>query len=364
MKVGILTFHHVLNYGATLQAYALCEFLNQNGYNAEIIDYRPHAVVGQYKRIYYGRNPLRYPKFFVHCLRWRVFSKFWKKYYQRSPRKYKCPVDLQMNPPQADAYICGSDQIWNPALTGDDHSFFLDFGDERIRRVAYAPSFGDSLSEGLLNDLSSLLTRFDSISVREDSASEKMEQLLGRSIPCVADPTLLLDSYDSILKAPRVKKPYILGFYVYLPRSSQAILRAVSDTLGVRSYVVSDEWKFWKLAGHPIWAPDVGEWLGLIKNAEAVVSGSFHGTVFCILFERNFISQVPPDVYKQRSHSRVGTLLASLGLEERLLPCDASRQQVEDLLSAEINWKPVRERIKQLREESGTYLLQALMVDI
>lgn len=325
MKIGILTFHCAYNYGAVLQCYALQEAVKKLGHEVQIIDYRPEYIVKPYKVFRWGRllyKDLR--KTLRSCLkepfligqrvkRRNVFNYFISNRLNLSTRIVKeciAPYDV---------YIMGSDQIWNPKITkGLDPIYFGVFpfpkGNERI--ISYAASVGsESVVLELQEQLRKLLINFDAISVRENQLAITLKHITGRDIDTVLDPTMLLDSshWIALARTPSIKQKYILtyqdgaGCTLRIGKLIAKEINAVVIQIPLSPFV-----SFRRNIKHGA-SPE--DFLGWIKNAACVVTPSFHGTVFSIIFGRPFFCVE----FSDGSNIRVRSLLSSLGLDDRIV---------------------------------------------
>ncbi len=193
MKVALLTFQCALSYGAVFQASALCRHLIRAGHDVELVDYRPRELLRPWDwrtARFFGLHPDTVAK---GLLRHR-FDSFVSRHLPLSPRVYRSFEELKKAPPEADAYICGSDQIWNPDIFGGrlNPAYFLDFAPIGKRRIAYAASLGtDTLREEYHPELKRLLTKLDFLSCREAGSAEFLASVSERDVRAVLDPTLL-----------------------------------------------------------------------------------------------------------------------------------------------------------------------------
>ena len=232
MNIKTITCHDVYNYGASLQAFALQTFLEKDGHNVEIIDYKPDYIDFPYKvstfvhpdspvrrftdkcsiiRLLYGIK--RYLWYIPTIGRKRAFDRFTKQYLKLT-KKYSCNDGLSKDVPAADTYIVGSDQVWNSItmLNGSDSAFYLQFAPKSKKRLSYAASFGSiSVSEKHKDIIKQWLSTFDAISVRENSGVEVLQDL-GIKGTHVCDPVFLLSKEEWIhnLNISKNDEKYVL----------------------------------------------------------------------------------------------------------------------------------------------------------
>lgn len=388
MNVGIVTFHCSDNYGALLQAYALSEKVRELGHSPCIIDYNPSAFRHSTGKTFEWRGLIGINKWLPHkkevagnpLVQWYIhrrsrflksrfapgFMRFRSNHLDISRQKYSSLKELQNSPPDCDAYICGSDQVWNITPQGKfNEAYYLNFGKDDARRIAYAPSFGrNELPDETLPTLRNHLERYNHISVREPSGAEIVRKAMGLKAPVVLDPTLLLDDFDKVLVAPIIKKPYLLVYrlqqnYAMTVSLSKLIKRvAAAKRLEVIN-ISPDRFRFWMEPGRPLYS-DPCEWLGLMRNAAFVVTNSFHGTVFAAHFERPFLS-TPRDAAVGKQNSRIVNALEILGLSSRYCSPDLlDAEYLNEKINEQINWSDKREKLKVAREFSESFLAEAL----
>lgn len=370
MKIGIITFHFVENYGALLQAYALQRYLQQLGHSVEIINYQPDWVErgGRFrlpisKRAVHADLVIAYQKLtrfkaFLSgkCLH-PLFSDFRSHYLAESKREYRTLKALRKDPPQCDVYVCGSDQIWNPSVqVGLDPAYFLDFGS--ARRVAYAASFGrDDVEDSYHDVLRELLGKFHAIGAREKSGLELVEQLSGKRPAWVPDPVLLLSDYDEITELPNRDRDYLMSYVLRSGEGIGDVQQHIADCLDIEVVVPYNRQRRWKGVGTEV-VCSPGQWLGLIKSAQVVVTNSFHGTVFSILFRKPFVTVALPGS-KAGLNERMVSMLDRLGLSDRMLQ-QISDEHVMNILNEEIDWAQVSEKLAEWRSEAKVFLESAM----
>ena len=201
MKVGILTFPNSRSYGAALQMYALYHTVNNLGHKAEIINYYNDFMRAEKHFQPIGSSDLKYfarriARRLLHARVYEAFEHFEHKNMDMHPRKFFARKEnLFSVGARYDAVICGSDQVWNPDITGRDVSYFLDFCGEKTRRVSYAPSFGvETLPDDFAVQAAEELKKFHALSAREEQGRKIIADLTGMDVPVVIDPTMLLDA--------------------------------------------------------------------------------------------------------------------------------------------------------------------------
>lgn len=348
MKIGTITFHWATNYGAVLQAYALQQYLKTNGFETEIINYVPFKIK--------SRDLLSNIKRFQinNLIKEYRINKFRTENMVLSNRKFRSNDQLIQYCNDYDMYVCGSDQVWNEwFLTSSESrpnlSYYLNFVSERKGRVSYATSFGtNKLSDESANLVKPELEKFQNIGVRENTGQSIIENL-GLKAHLVVDPTLLLDAneYNKLIAHIHKKEHYKLFSY---------ILHANQDlSLKINNYIFGNffDTKDKKYQNEPIGIP---EWLYALKNSEFVLTNSFHGSIFSIIFHRPFL--VVP-VEGSKMNDRITTLLNSVGLANRIVD-DFNKSTIDNLMKETIDWKQVDEKVKQMRKGSVEFFENAL----
>lgn len=359
MKIKTITCHDVYNVGASLQAYALQQYLMNLGHDVEIIDYKPNYLSKHYNiravnnpcfdrpiiRTVYLAMKLPGRLKALKSERKKNFDRFRREKLKLTSKKYCSNEELIIDLPDADLFICGSDQIWNPLFqNGKDAAFFLDFVPENRKKASYAASFAvETISELDKIRMQEWLGSFDAISVREKSGISILERM-GLKGKCVCDPVLLLtrEKWDSISQ-PFDSEKYL---FVYDFDNSAFMMEVVQRIAKERNLKICS---FFESSIADKVLKDLGpqEFLGVIKNADVVLSNSFHATVFSVIYHKEFYVIERNEAI----NTRMKDFLALLGLEERLI----SRQTLK-LLNREINWKSVEEQIIPVIEESKEYL--------
>lgn len=375
--VGIITIQKCDNFGSDLQAYALQRKLQLLGYDAENIDYlfyknRRHiktrmsrpcfhvSLINRIKEYLYPKKQFLSRIFHLKEDRNRrkKFDSFVSSNFRLS-REYRTVDDLYKKPPQYDVYIVGSDELWNPRCNSTILPYFLDFAPKGASRISYAASTGghDVYDEQTQSIFKRYLDCFYRISMREKSSCEYFSKMLCRAVEHVVDPTLLLTAHDwdKVAAPVQVEQPCIVVYDLISSPTIWAVARRIAASTGQKIVRVCGEVGMRKMPSVVQYSEiGPGEFISLISKASCVITNSFHGTVFAILYQRPFYFIVPSHM---TDSGRVGSLLQSLGLEERMLwEKDADRIQGLTMINYE---EPFR-RLEGLRRSSVEFLTQTL----
>ena len=346
-RIGVITFHNYDNYGAILQSYALQKKLRELGTYPEIIDYNCQYISNPFRLINLKEKGLFnyiYGAIGHICYipRRRKCNQF------RKHMKYSEPVtkgNMRAVSGKYDIYIAGSDQVWDYKLTNFDQTYFLDFPEKGKKKCSYAASIGEHIPpEQFRNDYSRLLNDFDEILVREDYGADIVNELTGKKPEVVCDPTLLLtaDEWNKLLKEPKIRGKYILVYQLGINPEIVNFARRLKKETGYRIvYIPFPLVGLLKCRCEITVGP--AEWMGLFKNAEYVISDSFHGVVFSLLFNRKFFAKADGH-HKNR---RVEQLLKLVNLSDRTMN-DVSDEQ----LTEEIDFTYANEQIANFRNFS------------
>ncbi len=376
MRIGIFTLKLNNNYGGLLQAFALQNVLEQMGHSVTVLDAPQKYTLPNGKKsvIFCKRVVKKILGHNVEIFRERRLNKEYSivnKYFLRFLNEYINRLEVKkinrLCENDYDAIIVGSDQVWRPKYCRQgkiEHSF-LDFAfNWNIKRIAYAASFGTDkweYSSGQTKRCAALIKKFDSVSVREASGVELCKANFQRNdVVHVLDPSLLLDIQvykDIINKHPVEKKAGELSAYI-LDESSKKreITGFIAEAVGMTVYNSGVKIrKPTKPVSERICA-SIEEWLSDFYNAKYVVTDSFHGCVFSILFKKQFI------VFgnKVRGLARFSSLLSVLGIEDRIIDESTSQDRIKEIISTEIDFDKVEAVLNVKREESKAYLKNAL----
>ena len=332
MKIGILTWLHNGNYGSILQAYALQKALRNQGYQTENIDYAP-STVKKVENLIKNKNSLKLflEKWDAYCAKKvagspRELSEKQKKFddfrenYINITQRYSSPKEVATIDGEFDAYICGSDQIWSPVLLNP--VFYFDFLSDTERKIAYACSFGVSSIKGKkATKITNYLNRFDYISVRESSGCEIVKSLTGNVVPVMPDPTLLLQrtDWDKVSRYNLNLNNYIFCYFLSWNEDYWKYVENVSQQLGYQIVIVPSVKQTYQVDAKILKNIGPEEWVGLVKNASYVITDSFHGTVFSIIYNKPFtLLKRFSDDNPRSQNSRIYTLLEHYNLTNRL----------------------------------------------
>ena len=368
MKIKTITCHDVYNYGASLQAYALQQYLSSLGHDVEIIDYKPNYMRVHYNFWYVPDNSRYYRKamksglfrFMLCCYfaparfatygRKLQFDAFTKKHLHLT-KTYFSYHDLVDSPPDADVYIAGSDQIWNCKLpNGNDPAYFLQFGDKEIKRISYAASFAiPEIPDANKSQMHDWLKLFDAISVREKTGVKILDSLSVKGVE-VLDPVFLLhrEDWETFCnnRIEEEKNKYILVYDLFLNDSRlEKEAKRLSSEYNLRIISV-DASKKCHFADKNISNAGPEKFVKLIAEAEYVITNSFHATAFSIIFNRRFSVY-----YKYSNISRISDILSTLDLEKQLNP---------DIPRYNFNWNRVNYTLNEIRENSYNFLLSTI----
>lgn len=362
--VAYFTRHTVYNYGSVLQAYATQEAIKKLGYEPICVNYyrsdeKPKQLVSTLlKCSSWNKNPITRLVYMltqkpVYSYSGKRFEKY-KSLVKLSEHEYNNESELIENPPKADIYMTGSDQVWN-TITCDkiDPVYFLSFLKGNEKRVAYAASFGgNKVKDEDKAKISALLKKYDKITIRENSGV-KIAQNLGVDAVQVLDPTLLLskEEWEKIIPQRQCNEKYVLVYQLHPNKSFDKYAKAFAKSKGLKLYRVSNCFHHIVRSGRFISCPPLGEFLYRIKNAEYFLTDSFHGTAFAIGLNTQFVNVLP------KSYSeRISSVLELIGCENRILK-DYNDFSITD---TPINFDEVNNKISVQRKKSYDILSEML----
>lgn len=374
MKIGIITFNSAHNYGAVLQAWATQTYLEKQGHQVEVINLRLPAIDNVYKiavnKKYvnnkYANVILNKARVIKRCIsdlekykRYRTFERFINRKLHVT-KMYQCSQELKEDTSlKYDVLIAGSDQIWNSSLTKLlEGAYFLDFGGKDTKRISYAASIGrKELPQNEIELVRHYLQELDYISVREVNAYKAIEPLTSKEVEIVADPTFLLEraDFDKLKQPFPVKQPYIYVHNVHLAKKDMRLFEVaeeLSKRTGLPIVTNRKDEQYSNVVGR-FTSGKPEQFIGVISEAEYVVTNSFHATVFALIYHRNFIT-----IPHITNPDRMQNLLGELGIANHLI---ASKKRVpEDLSELDIDYDEVESRKSKMRKTSVAFLEKAI----
>lgn len=352
MIIGILTFHYPenKNFGASLQSFSCMKLMKKYGQEVKIINY---SITNQTLK-----NKL------LNVVTSKDFKEYNKKFLDETDEIQTLEEFQELNK-KIDIFVVGSDQVWRTKWLQDKvKHYFFDFVDDNKKKIAYAASFGVDYWEGdekLTEEIKPLIKRFDYISVREESGIDICKNAFGvDNVVCVLDPTLMIDreDYQQILDdwqdKSHLKKKYIAHMLLDDTEQLRNGSKKIAEYLGVEiNYIKGKSFKF---LGKTITLYNkVSQWLTYLKDAELVVTDSFHCAVFSIIFHKKFVVVANP----ARGIARLETLLGKVGLEDRFFT-NIEEVLKSGVLDREIDYKEVDKKLEIHRKYSMEFLTKAL----
>lgn len=356
-KIGVLTLPTLTNYGGILQAYALVYVLKKLGYDAWLINRRwnadNHSILHRIKKVFY------------HLFVIRKFDKFCEEYIV--PRTEEIDTRAKMDEIRQagfDGYVVGSDQVWRiKNVRGADYNFFLDFAkDDHVKRISYAASFGVDYWDDNQNpeksraEVKPLLQKFDAISVREDSGVKVCKDCFDVPATHVLDPTLLIDKEEYVknlgLKVRR--KKYLAVYILDMTKEKKKIIKKISSELGLPIKYINYSsllWKWMPSSISDIVKPDVKEWMQSILEADYVLTDSFHGMAFSIIFEKQFLVIGN----ERRGLTRFASLLKSLCINDNLV-MDLDSIDIS-IVEKNLDYSAIFMQKKKLQKQSESFIV-------
>lgn len=370
MKIGVITFHCVHNYGAMLQAYALCKYINEQGLNCETIDYRPNYLYLYYDRI----SIVRLYKYFIEtdrdntlkailktikhykrrCYkdkRWRKFNHFLEFIINKSKNKYIKKQELHKT--NYDVIICGSDQIWNSYYTnGIKPEYFGSFATKSKKVISYAASNGKSFfpieEKAIVNNL---LNNFTSISVREEGLQSFLIKETNKNISLVCDPVFLISkkAWESLIIPPQHRK-YLLIYTFDEDNTIYDVALQYAKKLKLSIIQITDKKRNINKNIHQETQVGPLEFLGYIYHANYICTSSFHGVAFSIIFNKQFLC-FPHKKFGERTQ----TLLEKTNLSSRNI------YNVNQSIPNDIDYKSIGHGLHEYINKSKEFLMQNLL---
>lgn len=370
-KVGLVTCF-LNNYGACLQAYALSRVIKELGNECTILKYT--EPTGYYRNTFTNwlKNSSAYnffrsidPKYKktykFDKIRRKNFDRFRKDFLPLSREEYSSYSMLESEM-QYDAYVCGSDQIWNPTFYGKcNPAYYLKFVPDGIPKISYAPSIGLSdIPAQYTEDFKNYLKRFDAVSVREANAVELVNKYAECEAKWVLDPTMLLngEKWSEITTENTFKNPYIFCYLFGKHDHYRSAIENIRKQTGYDVVIIPFSERDLARDYRQVYKAGPIEFISLIKNAEYVLTDSFHATVFSILFGKPFYTLLRnSDGEIESMNSRIYSLLSMVGKEER---CVAKTQAADFQVTPITDYQTVYQKLDEMRNESVEFLRAAL----
>jgi hypothetical protein len=383
-RVGIITVINLNNYGSVLQAYALQKVLLKLGYESEIIRYiikhTPLVLLGyfinslkNYGCIITLKFTLNYSEQMLNkkiksfqlndsdlIASSKLFNEFKKDRLSIGTQEYT-PLSLKLSPPSYSIYITGSDNVWkfnnNHGISDGNARCYLDFVPKDRKRISYAASMADpNVADINLKRFIDLLDNIEYISVREIKTAELISKLIKKPVKIVCDPTLLLsiDEWDTLCSnypLSKIKSQFLLVYIIYPVNEDEDILLFVdyiSEKLGLAVKNIGYYFKSSKPLYNNVSIP---EFLQYFKNASLIVTNTFHGTMFSIIYRRSFYTFRPPE-----GETRIRDILQITDLSNRFVGSLSEAKALPTI----IEYMPVEDRINQFRDESLVWLDHSL----
>ena len=388
MRIGVLT-HSAGddNYGQILQCYALQQYLKQIGQQPFLIQHKVddtpapetmallkkllrlvlELVSPRHKKIYDELRAIKKQRD-LNSVRNKVrdFQKFKSENIELSKFYGRCE-DLLSNPPKADVYIVGSDQVWNLSVNSNNAlAWYLQFGSKDIKRISYAASIGRQLDESEYEQFRAFLEGFTAVSVRDTTSLECCKKAGVMNAQMVLDPTMLVTQnvYMPFVQKEYLGKPYLFLYYLNVINKedlawNQIELFLKDNDIELKCVSSSGYYPAFDLIpGHDNLLLTIPEWLNAIYYSDYVVTTSFHGIAISIMMHKPFVAILLKGMYSG-GNGRITSLLSSLGLSVRILTADKT---ISEILKMQIDWTSVDKLLAEQREQSEQFLQEALKI--
>ncbi|MGK6352535.1 polysaccharide pyruvyl transferase family protein [Parapedobacter sp. DT-150] len=373
MKIGIMTFWESKNnYGQILQLFAMQKILKKLGHDPFLIKYyripekkkmpliqklRPGYVL---RVIKYRLKQLVKQDQQLNFDDKREFDAFKRQFLVFGEQDYLSLLSLYNQPPVADAYIAGSDQVWNNSFSVPAEAFLLGFGGSHIRKIAYAASFG----QPVLNEETAIIFRkyihnFTAIGVREETGVDICRSLGTDRARWVVDPTLLFDKEDWAGLLHLGEETPKDTIFIYTLGNSEIkdkdkFIDYAKNLTGIGVVHASanndPSGTYW---------PTIPQWVNNIRKAKLVITTSFHGMVFCLINNTNFIV-LPNTGHAQGMNERIVSLLDLVGLKDHMMSY-FSKQSFNTIMNKDISWGAVNDILAKKRGDSLAFLEKSLI---
>lgn len=316
MKIATLAYQRHENVGAMLQCYALQQTIIKKGNECDVIDYICDAADRTFSIHSFRVKGLK--KYITSCI--GVISRLPKKPTFNKFRKEKLHTTSKCKRNEIhqfdniyDGYIVGSDNVWNSKLTGLDVNYFLDFVSDNHKKASYAASLGmGKVPNSERDTFKYYLNQFERVTVREEVAAADINLLIEKPVIDTCDPTFFLsrEEWDKLLIEP-TEKHYVLVYHMSPSVSFVNFAKNVAKAKGLPIVYIPFPYGFCRCSMKPHIGPC--QWLGYIKNADYVITDSFHGCVFSTIYERNLIIKI------SQLGERIKNLTEKIGIQNRIV---------------------------------------------
>ena len=360
-KIGLLTWHYYSNFGSMLQTHATYSVLKELGYDPRVLNYR-NPVFGKVdKYLYLVKRLLSFIPYKMYTILPKKllqpqfrFSNLWKK----TDVVYDS-MSLQLQIKGFYAIICGSDQIWAPNVYNS--VYMLDFVPDNIRKISYAASIGlNSIPKELVSNYKKYIGRIDSISVREYQGKKILENQCGIKSEVVLDPTLLVDvsKWKQLSISSNIRCHFIFCYFLRKDHQYREAVEKFAKQNNLALYGISDnpnDANWMNILTHVTIGPR--EFLGLINDAQIIITDSYHGTIFSLLHHKDFITSERFESNDEIcQNSRIEQLVQYFGISKNIITIN----EHTELSVNHINYENFEEKLSVLRGNSIKFLKEAL----
>lgn len=365
MRIAIISYniHSVWsNYGAVLHSWAFQQTLLKLGYESKILDY----VVDDFKKYNFkypalskGTLPIRnrivlLANVFMYASRYAKFKNFFEENYNKTSKQYNKDNVSELD---FDIYICESDVLWSPvSIGGMDRMFFFDYPNMAKKlKIAYSVSMGDMhFDDKSLSLLKRKIANFDYVSVREKTAKDFLNKNIKTDVEHVLDPVFLLNEndYNSLLIDKAMDEDYVLVYSINRTKGLMKTARNISEYYNAKLIIISDFF-IYSIYGKTRNNASITEFLTLFKNAKYVITNTFHGASFAIVFNKNFV------VYSRyNKNAKIKSVLETTSLNNQLLEEGVVLKKPIEIDS----YKTVNARLRKEKEKSIHFIKKALSI--
>lgn len=334
-RINLLTIHWGNSYGAVMQTMATCKILEELGHNVTVINLIHPKIKSTYKRLSSWTYLYEDMKFLL--FKRKNFSKLTKLMFRLEPAKI----------PNADYTIVGSDQCWNRDITTElAMSFYLDFA-KNTKRISLSTSFGKEEwqeNEEYTRRVACELDKFSALSVREESGVNILKNTFNISAERLIDPTIAYNNFDRLVTEKKTQRQIFCFLLGADNRSRNSIPKKLAEMLNLKIKKLNIIER--RLNGGPI------DWVNNIYTSEFIITDSFHGLAFCLMFHKNFVIFCAD----QRKFTRLWSLLTLVGLENRFVKSVEDFDSRKEELLAPINYKIVDKVLHIESEKFKTFI--------